>query len=133
MILVEASYSNRYKNYDFFNLQDKERNRKMSETKITPKIFKEIIEEALQPINERLDAAEKKQAEKIEKRELENYGIAVGKTIENEESKTLYQAGYTEDYLSERKGVLNLQLDKAIRYGDKAQEKLLKSKLSNLD
>ena len=105
----------------------------MSETKITPKIFKEIIEDALQPINERLDAAEKKQAEKIEKRELEKYGIAVGKSIENGESETLYQAGYSEDYLSERKGVLTLQLDKAIRYGDKAQEKLLKQKLSNLD
>ncbi|MCZ8490544.1 hypothetical protein [Lactococcus lactis] len=100
---------------------------------VTPEVFKETLDELLNPINERLDALEEKQSKKAEiKKEVARGGILVGKSFENGVEEPIFQAGFTEDYLSDRKGILKARLQKAVANGDKNQAELLKLQIDEM-
>ncbi|MDN5474919.1 MAG: hypothetical protein L0F91_07785, partial [Lactococcus lactis] len=109
-----------------------ERRKKMAN--VTPEVFKETLDEFLAPINERLDALEEKQSKKAEiKKEVARGGILVGKSFENGVEEPIFQAGFTEDYLSDRKGILKARLQKAVANGDKTQAELLKLQINDME
>ena len=45
----------------------------------------------------------------------------------------IFQAGFTEDYLSDRKGILKARLQKAVANGDKTQAELLKLQINDME